>query len=164
MRKLSLLLVFFLVAGLRVTASDSWISGYWLTSDSIVHIDNCGEDLCAKIEHIFVAEDVDPDSILDSHNSNIEERSRPLIGINLLQGISRQFDSSNSFKGGTIYNPRDGKSYKAKLQLHDDGNLTVQGCVLFLCDGETWRPLSVTLHPDGSHTAVLKNIEQDTEL
>lgn len=163
MHKFSLLLAYFLFASLQAIASDSLISGYWLTSDSIVEIKHCGTDLCAKIEHIFVEEGVDPDSILDSFNSNVEERSRPLIGINLLEGISSQFESNNSFKGGTIYNPRDGKSYKAKLQLHDDGNLTVQGCVLFLCDGETWRPLSVTVNPDGSHTAVLKNIEQSTE-
>ena len=160
MRKLSLLPVFFLCASLQVTGAESLITGYWLTSDSIVQIEHCGKDLCAKIEHIFVSEDIDPESVLDTHNSNVEERSRPLIGINLLEGISNQFDSSNSFKGGTIYNPRDGKFYKAKLQLHDNGDLTVQGCVLFLCDGETWRPLSVTVNPDGSHSAVLKNIAQ----
>ena len=163
MPKLSFLLGLFLLVSLRTIGSDALISGYWLTSDSIVEIKDCGKNLCATIEHIFVSQGVDPESILDSENSNTEHRSRPLIGINLLEGISSQFDSGKSVKGGRIYNPRDGKSYKAKLQLHDNGDLTVQGCVLFLCDGETWRPLSVTVNPDGSHTAVLKNIEQSTD-
>jgi hypothetical protein len=29
--------------------------------------------------------------------------------------------------------------------------------MLFICDGEDWQPMIVTLNPDGTHTAVLKN-------
>ena len=66
--------------------------------------------------------------------------------------------SSNSIlKGGRIYNPRDGKTYKSKLELLDNGNIRVEGCILFICDGEDWQPMIVTLNPDGTHTAVLKN-------
>jgi uncharacterized protein (DUF2147 family) len=157
MNKLSSLLCFILLTPLQVFPTETAIKGYWLTSESIVAIKPCGVELCAKIEHVFVVEGVDPKSILDSNNRDLEKRSRPLIGIDLLHGFSRQLDSSNSVKGGRIYNPRDGRSYKAKLQLHDDGNLTVQGCFLFFCDGETWRPLMVTINPDGTHTAVVKN-------
>ena len=42
--------------------------GYWLTSQSIVHIKTCKEGLCGTIEHIFVDEGVDPKSILDKNN------------------------------------------------------------------------------------------------
>ena len=118
---------------MQVFPAETAITGYYLTSESIVEIKPCGVELCAKIEHVFVAEGVDPISVLDNSNRDPKKRSRPLIGIDLLQGFSRQFDSSNSMKGGRIYNPRDGRYYTAKLRLHDDGNITVQGCFLFFC-------------------------------
>ena len=141
------------------TAEES-IVGYWLARDSIFEIKNCDDALCGEIVQIFVAEGVDPKSILDSNNMDPELQSRALIGINIFEGFNGEFDSKNTLKGGRIYNPRDGKSYKSRLRLLDNGNLRVEGCVLFICDGEEWRPLSVTINPDGSHTAVLKNIPE----
>ena len=141
------------------TAEES-IVGYWLAPQSIFEIKNCDGELCAEIVQIFVKEDVDPKSILDSNNMDPELQSRPLIGINILEGFYGEFNSKNTLKGGRIYNPRDGKSYKSKLHRLDNGNLRVEGCVLFICDGDEWRPLTVTINPDGSHTAVLKNIPE----
>ena len=144
----------------QVHTAEESIVGYWLALDSIFEIKNCDGALCAEIVQIFVAEDVDPKSILDSKNMDPELQSRPLIGINIFEGFNGEFNSKNTLKGGRIYNPRDGKSYKSRLRLLDNGNLRVEGCVLFICDGEEWRPLSVTINPDGSHTAVLKNIPE----
>ena len=141
------------------TAEESLL-GYWLTSHSIVETKNCGGALCAEIVQLLVEEGVDPKSILDSKNMDPELQTRPMIGIDLLEGFNLELDAENSLKGGRIYNPRDGKSYKSKLRLLDSGNLRVEGCVLFICDGENWQPLTVTLNPDGSHTAVLKNIPE----
>ena len=144
----------------QVQTAEESILGYWLAPDSIFAIKNCDGALCAEIVQIFVKEDVDPKSILDSKNMDPELQSRPLIGINIFEGFNGEFDSKNTLKGGRIYNPRDGKSYKSKLRLLDNGNLRVEGCVLFICDGDEWRPLTVTINPDGSRTAVLKNIPE----
>ena len=43
--------------------------GYWLTSGSIVKIEECDGMLCGKIEHVFVEEGIDPKSVLDSNNA-----------------------------------------------------------------------------------------------
>jgi len=144
----------------QVQTAEESIVGYWLASDSIFEIKNCDDALCGEIVQIFVAEGVDPKSILDNNNMDPELQSRPLIGINIFEGFNGEFNSKNTLKGGRIYNPRDGKSYKSRLRLLDNGNLRVEGCVLFICDGEEWRPLTVTINPDGSHTAVLKNIPE----
>ena len=144
----------------QVHAAEESIVGYWLALDSIFEIKNCDGALCAEIVQIFVAEDVDPKSILDSNNMDPELQSRPLIGINIFEGFNGEFNSKNTLKGGRIYNPRDGKSYKSKLRLLDNGNLRVEGCVLFICDGDEWQPLTVITKPDGSRTVVLKNIPE----
>ena len=144
----------------QVQTAEESIVGYWLAPQSIFEIKNCDGALCAEIVQIFVAEGVDPKSKLDSKNMDPELQSRPLIGINIFEGFNGEFNSKNTLKGGRIYNPRDGKSYKSRLRLLDNGNLRVEGCVLFICDGDEWRPLTVTINPDGSHTAVLKNIPE----
>ena len=144
----------------QVRTAEESIVGYWLAPQSIFEIKNCDGALCGEIVQIFVAEGVDPKSILDNNNMDPELQSRPLIGINVLEGFYGEFNSKNTLKGGRIYNPRDGKTYKSKLHRLDNGNLRVEGCVLFICDGEEWQPLTVTINPDGSRTAVLKNIPE----
>ena len=141
----------------QVQTAEESIVGYWLASDSIFEIKNCDGALCGEIVQIFVAEGVDPKSILDNNNMDPELQSRPLIGINVLEGFYGEFNSKNTLKGGRIYNPRDGKTYKSKLHRLDNGNLRVEGCVLFFCGGDEWQPLTVTINLDGSRTAVLKN-------
>jgi len=142
------------------TAEES-IVGYWLALDSIFEIKNCDGALCAEIVQVFVEEGVDPKSILDINNMDPELQSRPLIGINIFEGFNGEFNSKNTLKGGRIYNPRDGKTYKSRLRLLDNGNLRVEGCVLFFCGGDEWQPLTVTINPDGSRTVVLKNTPKE---
>ena len=144
----------------QVQTAEESIVGYWLAPQSIFEIKNCDGALCAEIVQIFVEDGLDPKSILDSKNMDPELQSRPLIGINVLEGFYGEFNAKNTLKGGRIYNPRDGKTYKSKLHRLDNGNLRVEGCVLFICDGEEWQPLTVTINPDGSRTAVLKNIPE----
>ena len=144
----------------QVQTAEESILGYWLAPQSIFEIKNCDGALCAEIVQLLVEESVDPKSILDSKNMDPELQSRPLIGINILEGFYGEFNSKNILKGGRIYNPRDGKSYKSKLHRLDNGNLRVEGCVLFICDGDEWQPLTVITKPDGSHTVVLKNIPE----
>tara|TARA_Y100000590_G_scaffold214640_1_gene243342 strand:- start:200 stop:676 length:477 start_codon:yes stop_codon:yes gene_type:complete len=131
--------------------------GYWLTSESIVEIKECDKQLCANIVQLLVEEGVDPKSILDKNNADSALRSRPLIGVNLLNGFMPILDRNNSIKGGKIYNPRDGKFYKSKIKLLDNGYLRVEGCLLLFCDGEEWLPLIVTVNEDGTRSAVIKN-------
>jgi len=158
------LIFFILVASIvniqQAQTAEESIVGYWLARDSIFEIKNCDGAICGEIVQVFVAEGEDPKSILDSNNMDPELQSRPLIGINIFEGFNGEFDSKNTLKGGRIYNPRDGKSYKSKLRLLDNGNLRVEGCVLFFCGGDEWQPLTVTINADGSRTGVLKKIPE----
>jgi hypothetical protein len=52
--------------------------GYWLTSQSIVLVSECEEELCATIEHIFVDEGIDQKSRLDNNNKEKSLRERTL--------------------------------------------------------------------------------------
>ena len=55
-------------------SSDEGIFGYWLTSGSIVKIENCNNLVCGKIITVFVEDGIDPNSILDKNNKNKSKR------------------------------------------------------------------------------------------
>lgn len=131
------------------------ILGYWLTSQSIVLIEKCKDELCATIEHIFVEDGVDPESILDTNNKDKSQRNRSIKGINLISGFKYE-SGLKEYKGGKIYDPGRGRVFKSNIYLLDNKNLKVEGCLMRLCGNEEWKPLTVTIDSDGSRNAVLK--------
>ena len=148
-----LFLVLLTISSFTISESKNTMEGYWLTSQSIVEVKNCEKNLCATIEHIFVEDDIDPKSIMDSNNKKRSLRDRPLIGINLLEDFPSYALDKKVLKNGKIYDPGRGRTFKSNLYLLDDGTLKVEGCLMGICDHEIWQPLVVTINEDGTRTA-----------
>ena len=55
--------------------------------------------------------------------------------MDLIAGFSRK--SETVWDGGTIYDPRDGKTYQCKMTLRKDGTLKVRGYVGLSLFGKT---------------------------
>ena len=149
--------IFFLIIFSVNLSSEEGIFGYWLTSGSIVKIETCNNSICGEIATVFTEEGVDPESILDENNKDKSKRERPIVGINILSDFSIEKSDQKIFKGGKIYDPRSGNTYKSNLYLNEDGTLKVEGCLAFICDGEEWQPLIVKINEDGTREAILKN-------
>ena len=149
--------IFFLIIFSINLSSEEGIFGYWLTSGSIVKIETCNNSICGEIATVFTEEGVDPKSILDENNKDKSKRERPIVGINILSDFSIEKSDQKIFKGGKIYDPRSGNTYKSNLYLNEDGTLKVEGCLAFICDGEEWQPLIVKIKEDGTKEAILKN-------
>ena len=130
------------------------VPSYWLAEDSIISIQECDGKLCGVMEHIFTAEGEDPFGILDTNNPDDRLKTRPLIGIRLLDSFNLE-PKRGVYRDGLLYDPRSGKSYKGKLSLIDKFTLKVEGCIAFLCQGVQWDALEVTKAPDGSRSATL---------
>jgi uncharacterized protein (DUF2147 family) len=76
--------------------------------------------------------------LADVNNPDRSLRSHPLVGLQVLTGFARD---GSTWTGGRAYDPKSGRSYKAKLAPGRDGSLTVTGCILFLCRSQSWtRP------------------------
>jgi uncharacterized protein (DUF2147 family) len=101
-----------------------------------IRIEACGQKTCGRI---LGGTPSASQSELDTKNPNPALRSRPLIGLNILSGFTRQADFS--YKGGTIYNPEDGRTYRSEFRLKPDGRLEVKGCVGPFCQAQTWTPV-----------------------
>ncbi|HEY3697610.1 DUF2147 domain-containing protein [Phenylobacterium sp.] len=118
------------------------IEGDWLAAggDAKVRIGPCPaapDRLCGAV--VWLREPLDDDGTprRDEKNPAPALRSRPVIGLNLI----RDFRPSGPgrWTGGRIYDPRDGRTYDARLALKPDGTLKVDGCVLMFCRAQTWR-------------------------
>ena len=157
---LNLYSIFFLIIFSVNLSSEQGIFGYWLTSGSIVKIETCNNSICGEIATVFTEEGVDPKSILDENNKDKSKRERSIVGINILSDFSIEKSDQKIFKGGKIYDPRSGNTYKSNLYLNEDGTLKVEGCLAFICDGEEWQPLIVKIKEDGTKEAILKNSPQ----
>jgi len=130
-----------------------------LTSGSVVKTENCDGYICATIETIIVEDGVDPKQILDDQNNDKALRSRPLVGINIFYDFLIKDVNQKAFKDGKVYDPRRGKTYKSRLHLRHDGTLRVEGCLAFICDGENWQPLDITINEDGTKEGVLRKVK-----
>ena len=64
--------------------------------------------------------------LLDKRNPIIDKKSRPILGLSMLQGFTYK---NNRWQGRTIYDPESGKTYKCKITLKRDGSLKVRGYI-----------------------------------
>lgn len=116
--------------------------GEWVTEGdkARVEIKPCAADaqtLCGTITWSYRPADQPSGPLLDIHNGDPALRSRPIVGLPLLEGFRPA--GTDAWDGGTIYDPEGGKTYKSKFRLKDTDTLEVDGCVLFLCQTQTWR-------------------------
>ena len=103
------------------------IFGLWDAGESHVEIYACGDLLCGRIVKLDEPLDENGDAKVDEHNPEPALRSRPILGMDLIAGFSRANDTK--WDGGTIYDPRDGKTYKCVMKLRRNGTLKVRGYV-----------------------------------
>jgi len=63
----------------------------------------------------------------DKENPDVKLKSVPLVGLVNLKNFS--FDGKNEWSGGTIYDPKNGKTYKCYIQFDTPNRLKIRGYV-----------------------------------
>jgi uncharacterized protein (DUF2147 family) len=115
--------------------------GEWMTEGhkALVRLAPCSGDaqrLCGVITWSYRPPGAEPGPLRDIHNRDPALRSRPIVGLPLLQDFAPT--GPGSWGGGTIYDPESGKTYNSKMRLEDADRLEVSGCILFFCRSQTW--------------------------
>jgi len=72
---------------------------------------------------------------VDLRNPDKALQARPIIGLPLIQGF--KYAGDGVWSDGTIYDPRNGKTYSCKMTMMMDGRLKVRGYVGISLFGET---------------------------
>jgi len=101
--------------------------GLWETGESHMEIYECGDRICGRIAALDDPLDEDGNERLDKNNPDPALRSRPIIGMDIIVGLVRT--GKKKWEDGTIYDPRDGKTYKCVIKLKRDGSLKVRGYI-----------------------------------
>ena len=124
---LSRLIIAAVLAAVASSAFAEDILGLWDAGESHVEIYACGDRLCGRIAALDEPLDEEGKEKLDKNNPEPALQSRPLLGMDLVAGFVRA--GKKKWEDGTIYDPRDGKTYKCVMKLQRDGSLKVRGYV-----------------------------------
>ena len=132
------LLVLLAAASSQAVGQDDVFTGYWATSNltSIVEITACDNALCAEIAWLWDVS-VAGSKILDKKNPQKSKQKNSLVGRQL---FSRFIKNGDGWRG-RIYNPEDGRTYRASVTTRGKNALRVKGCWGPFCLTQTWRRL-----------------------
>ncbi|MCF8468985.1 MAG: DUF2147 domain-containing protein [Sneathiella sp.] len=132
-----LILLTLLLLAPPVLAQNMSPVGVWLHENKRIKLEikPCGENLCGKLVWFRWPNDAEGLPLVDLKNPDPALRTRPLLGLTVLSGLHRADDGT--WKDGEIYNPDDGKEYRVKLSVQEDGNLRARVYVFLSFFGET---------------------------
>lgn len=111
-------------------------TGLWQTptNGGQVRIERCGSALCGTLvtsSHIRANPDV-----RDARNKDESQRGRTLRGLRMLSGFT---GGPSEWRGGSVYNPEDGGTYRGTITMTNDNTLRLRGCIVApLCKTQTW--------------------------
>lgn len=106
-------------------------TGVWLTEngDSKVRISRCGGGYCGTLVSVSGPG-------LDTKNPDPALTSRSLVGVQIMNAGAATSDGYE----GTLYNPKDGKTYSGSLKMKGPAVVEVAGCVMSVfCKRQTWK-------------------------
>ena len=126
----------FFVTTVSADSEADELMGIWLNHEKDAHVKiyKCGDEYCGRIVWLKNPEE-DGAPKKDKHNPDDSLKDRPLKGLDVLSGFT--FDRDKKWEDGTIYNPRDGKTYSCYLKIMEDGRLKVRGYVGISLIGKT---------------------------
>lgn len=109
-RHFPLVTLLLLCAPLLAQGPSSSLFGDWRApGGSIIRIAPCGHDVCATL----AALSPQAPSRFDIHNPKSSLRTRPLCGLVIGRGFHT--DAPNHATGGTLYDPKTGKTYHGEM-------------------------------------------------
>ncbi|MEO1042346.1 MAG: DUF2147 domain-containing protein [Pseudomonadota bacterium] len=143
MRAWGLWSAIFLIFGpmLGAHAADLDVAGDWYTDDrsSIITIEDCGNGTpCGVVR--WLSPEASASEAYDSNNRDRSLRDRPIVGMSLLSGFKT--NEGGCWQKGSIYNPEDGRTYRARIELISNDALSVSGCLGPICKTLIWHRAS----------------------
>ena len=121
-----------LISVLSQAQSADAIIGKWLNEDQDAHIQIFKENSMYFGKIVWLKEPIDEVTgkpKLDDENADESLRNRPVMGLVLLKDFV--YDGDGEWEDGTIYDPKNGKTYDCYIRFGDDGSLKIRGYIGF---------------------------------
>jgi len=130
MQMIKILLIFTLLplSSLAAPSKSDDILGLWLSEekDGVIKMTREGDLIIGHLVWILPANGEKVEDLLDIENPDDSLKKRPLLGIKLLKDF--KFDDGR-WEDGSIYDPKSGKTYSAKMNLENENTLKLRGYV-----------------------------------
>ena len=137
MKKLSLLTVLIFAACLCFAGDNpDDIIGVWQAGKGKGHIQIFKENgkYYGKLIWLTNPKDANGKPKVDKNNPKVALQDKPLVGLTMLKNFKY---NDGEWSGGQVYNPSDGKEYKAYIKLKDQNTLDLRGYVGISLFGKT---------------------------
>jgi len=137
MRLVLLLAIVFLTRTLSLAQSEPIETTLWYNEEKTAEIQvykATDGKLYGKIVWLKVPS-IDGKPKIDIHNPDQAHRNDPIIGLVILKGLKKG-NTENQYEDGTIYDPKNGKTYSCKITYKCD-KLDVRGYLGFSLIGRT---------------------------
>jgi len=133
---LLLLAIFFSFITTYASGNADAILGIWSNASDRGHIQIYKQNgkYFGKIIWLIKPNDQNNLPKVDKNNPDKNLRSKPLLGLVMLRDFRYE---DEEWVNGKIYNPDDGKEYKAYMKLKDNQTLSVRGYIGFSFIGKT---------------------------
>lgn len=132
---LSITMLLFFVLSVSAQKADA-IVGKWLnpSGEGQVEIYKKGDKYFGKLAWIKFPNDASGKPKTDVKNPDESLRTRPELGLELLKDFT--FNGEDVYEGGTIYDPKSGKTYSCKMTINGK-KLKIRGYVGISLFGRT---------------------------
>ncbi|MBI1221539.1 MAG: DUF2147 domain-containing protein [Bacteroidetes bacterium] len=137
------LLFFSLSAFISSDGGEDDVTGVWLNGHETAHIEifKTGKYFYGKIIWLKNPTNDQGEPKKDLNNPDANMRLKPLINLLILKGF--EYEGNHKWSEGTIYDPKEGKTYSCKMWFEDENtdNLQMRGFVGVSLMGrtETWK-------------------------
>jgi uncharacterized protein (DUF2147 family) len=124
-----MLAIFFLPVIAQSYSADV-ILGKWLNEDKDAHIQVYKENGKYFGKIIWLKDPIDEVTgkpKVDDENPDENLQDRPIIGLIILKDFT--FDGEKEWEDGTIYDPKNGKTYDCYMKLDKEGVLKIRGYI-----------------------------------
>ena len=117
MKKIIFSIIFIMMPFAAAFAQD--VIGKWKLDDgtAIVEVYKEGNAYNGKIVWLEKPTEADGSAVVDSNNPDKNLRSRKLMGLNMLSGLTK---NGSEYTGGKIYDPGNGKTYNCSMKVEGD--------------------------------------------
>jgi uncharacterized protein (DUF2147 family) len=140
-----LLLAALLATQAFAARTQSTPAGHWRTTDEETGKAKSVVEIYRTIEGTYAGKVIE---ILDTDNGTDprcdkcrgSNRGKPIKGMVILWNLKP--DGPVTWSGGTVLDPENGKTYRAKIELLSGGaKLGMSGCIAFICRQQVWNRL-----------------------
>jgi uncharacterized protein (DUF2147 family) len=128
-----------MLVALPVQADDSTATGLWWADGGSAKVEVKEEDgeLRGTIVWLRAPFGLDGNALRDSNHPDSSRHDEPVIGIEMLSGFRADLEDAETWTGGNVYDPGNGRTYQGTITMDGQDRLLLRGFIGFSLFGRT---------------------------